>query len=372
METGSVTFFDVRECGFYRIRRTNDSEHVKGSLSDTMNAIYSWVQDRDTDQTIPWCTKKHPFRTQIYCKSAAYDKDTGDYFFVFWKKYGESSGNVSGVLAKSKVNDSNKDTHKINTQVSGQQVILGEPMYYWFIPQHNIMASIKLPNSLCDSDNVLNYLKKCIDLRIEVSGKSTSERTAYNPKAGRDVTIKTVSYKSDDDKYSLNFRFNAELKELNVNNVSLSALSQQITHLVVRETITSSKEVSKDSMFTLFDRIALKKTPKVSMSKQVEIITQESLTYNELKSIIQLYNNELHSDASQWNNIGFKVDGADGNTKWFDKYVERKQILVDPLHKKDSSYYTAQQLLIEVKRERNALLDFIAIEQAQAQNAMGN
>ncbi|MCW3171666.1 hypothetical protein [Shewanella subflava] len=372
MEKGLVTFFDVKECGFYRIRRGKDSEYVRGSLSETIGSIYSWVKGRDTDQTIPWCTKRHPMRTQIYCKSASYDEETGDYFFVFWKKYGESNGNVSGVLAKSKVNDSKKDTHKVNTQVKGQQVILGEPMYYWFIPEHNIIASVKLPHSLSDSDNMLNYLKKCVDLRIEIPGKSAAERTVYNSKAGRDVIIKTVSYQSDDKKFSLNFKLSAELKELNVNSVSLSALSEQITHLVVRETITSSKDVKKDSIFSLFDQISMKKRQRISMSKQVEIITEENLTYTELSNIINMYNNDFDAGDSVWDNIGFKVDGVEGSTKWFDKYVERKHVLIEPKHKKDDSYYPAEQFLNEVKRERKSLLDFIAIEKEQAKLAVGS
>ncbi|MFV7772143.1 hypothetical protein [Shewanella marisflavi] len=372
MENGLVTFFDVKECGFYRIRRGKDSEYIRGSLSETIQSIYAWVKDRDTDQTIPWCIKRHPFRTQIYCKSASYDQDTGDYFFVFWKKYGENSGNVSGVLAKSKVNDENRDTHKVNTQVKGQEVILGEPMYYWFIPEHNIVASVKLPHSLCDSDSVFNYIKKCVDLRIDIPGKSSSERTVYNPKAGREVIIKTVNYQSDGKDFSLNFKLTAEMKELNVNSVSLSALSGQITHLVVRETISSSKDVKKDSMFSLFDRVSLKKRQRVSMSKQVEIITEENLTYTELSEIIKMYNNDFDAQGSVWDNIGFKVDGAEGTTKWFDKYVERKHILIESKHKKDDSYYPAEQFLKEIKRERSSLLDFIAIEKELAKQAVGS
>ncbi|MFQ2176150.1 hypothetical protein ACK33V_02890 [Aeromonas veronii] len=357
MEQGIITFFEVTECGFYRLRHKK-TEHIEGSLRETVELIHGWLQDRDVDQTIPWCITEHPNKIRLYCKSVFVDKDTGDGVFVFWKKFGDDSGKLSGILAKSKVDDTGKDTHQIKATVKGQNVILGEPMYYWFIPEHNLIATIKFPNSLSDSDSVFDYIKKCIDLRIDHPRKNVNSRTVFNPHIGRDLVIKNITYRSDDDKYSLSFKLNAELKELSINNASLAGLSRKITHLVVRETISATKDVEKDSAFVMFDRILRKSKQSKSISKQVEIISEESFSIPELRKVIATYNDDFQ-DSSGWNNVGFKMDGIESPTKWFNNYVERKRILVTEEDKKDNSYFPAEKIFTALNKERRELLDFM-------------
>ncbi|GKQ96537.1 hypothetical protein [Aeromonas hydrophila] len=357
MEQGIVTFFEVTECGFYRIRH-NKTEHVEGSLGETVDLINGWLKGRDVDQTIPWSVEEHPYRPQLYCKSVFVDQKTGDGMFVFWKKFGDDSGKLSGILAKSKVDDTGIDTHKVQASVKGQKVILGEPMYYWFIPEYNLIAAVKFPNSLSDSDSVFDYIKKCIDLRINHPRKSISTRNVFNQHVGRDLVIKNVTYRSEDDSYSLSFKLNAELKELSINDASLAGLAKRITHLVVRETISSTKEVKKDSAFVMFDRLLRKSKQSKSISKQVEITSEESFSIPELRQVIAAYYDDF-SDASGWDNVGFKFDGIESPTKWFNNYVDRKRILMNESDKKEASYYTAEKMLIALQKERQDLLDFM-------------
>ncbi len=278
--------------------------------------------------------------------------------FVFWKKFGDDSGKLSGILAKSKVDDTGIDTHKVQASVKGQKVILGEPMYYWFIPEYNLIAAVKFPNSLSDSDSVFDYIKKCIDLRINHPRKSISTRNVFNQHVGRDLVIKNVTYRSEDDSYSLSFKLNAELKELSINDASLAGLAKRITHLVVRETISSTKEVKKDSAFVMFDRLLRKSKQSKSISKQVEITSEESFSIPELRQVIAAYYDDF-SDASGWDNVGFKFDGIESPTKWFNNYVDRKRILMNESDKKEASYYTAEKMLIALQKERQDLLDFM-------------
>lgn len=236
-------------------------------------------------------------------------------------------------------------------------------MYYWFIPEHNLIATIKFPNSLSDSDSdaVFDYIKKCIDLRISHPRKNVSIRTAFNQHSGKDMVIKSTTYRSEDNSYSLSFKLNAELKELSINNASLAGLSRRITHLVVRETISSTKEVKKDSAFVMFDRLLSKSKQSKSFSKQVEITSEESFSISELKGVIAAYNDDF-TDDSGWNNVGFKFDGIESPTKWFNNYVDRKRVLMNESDKKENSYFTAEKIFTALQRERNDLLDFMLTE----------
>lgn len=357
MEQGLITFFNVKSCGFYRLK-DKKSVHVEGTMSEIIDLLYNWLKGRDFDQTIPWDIKAHVNRTRIYCKSAYIHEQTKDAVFVFWKQFGEDNGNLNGILAKSKVDDKGVDTHKVKARIKGQNVILGEPMYYWYIPEYNLMASIKFPHSLTDTESVCSYIKKCIDLRINNPRKIQSESRFFNHLAGREIVTKNVTYKSEDGSYSLSFKIDAEMKELSINDASLANLARRITHLVVRESISSSREIEKDSLFTMFDKLTRNKHGSMSRSKQVEIVSEEHFDADGLASILATYNSD-HEPDSKWDNVGFKIDGIDKPTKWFDRYVDRKKIFVREDDKKEGSYFSAETLMDYILFKRHDLLDFM-------------
>lgn len=364
MEQGLITFFDVKQAGFYRLKK-GKQVHVEGSLSETLDKIIDWVRGRDFDQTIPWNPKAAEHRPRIYCKSAKKCPNSGDYFFVFWKGYGQDHGNLNGVYAKSKVGATENDTHKVSNQAKGKDIIYGEALYYWFIPEHDLIASVKFPHSIADSTSVFNYIKKCIDLRIEHPRKEISENEQFNHLLGKELTTQSVRYKSEDNSYSLTFKIEAKLKELSLKQSSLEALAKNITHLVIRETISSTKTVEKNGIFKMYDLIT-RKDNQIDMSKQVEIITEETVTSKDLARILQTYDSEHDSD-SKWDNVGFRENDGP-TTKWFDSYLERKRVIIDSKHKIDQMYFTARRLMTEINAERSSLLDWIKEEETDQLN----
>lgn len=354
MEQGLITFFDVKACGFYR-KKDNSPVHVEGSLSETIKMIHDWVQGREFDQTLPWDKDTHVNRSKVYCKSSCINEN--DAVFVFWKQFGNDSGNLNGILAKSKVDDKGKDTHTVETNIGGQKVIYGQPMYYWYIPEHDLIASIKFPHSLSDSEGVCHYIKKCIDLRIEHPRKRQTERSVFNPALKKEVKTKSISYRSENGSYSLYFKIDAALKELSVEDTSLENLAKRITHIVVRESISSSREIEKNSLFSMYDRIRRVKSNSITRSKQVEIVSEESVDAQYLESILKTYSSEYDA-KSTWENVGFRVGGINSSTKWFDNYVDRKRIVIDQSYKKDGKYYLAETLIKCILSQRDSLLDF--------------
>lgn len=355
MERGLISFFEVNECGFYRIRNNKESEHVEGSLSESLALVEQWVKGRDFTQTVPWDTESAHQRSQVYCKDIAVDSITKDVLFVFWKRYGDDSGKVKGISPDAKFGANPGDSIKVEAKVRGQNAILGEPMYYWFIPEFNIIASINFPHSIASTTEVCSYIKRCIDFRINHPRKSVVEQTSFNQYSNKELTIKRVMYKSEDGKYSMNFRFDVHMKELSSEKANLKSLSNKITHIVVRDTISTVQEDQKDSCFRLFDLLQGKSLKK-KFQKQVEIIEERRLSEDELKSMLEVYHQEC-KPGDTWNNVGFREDGND-TTRWFNKYVTKENILMKPLDKNDN-FYSANSLLEELQKRRVDLLQAV-------------
>ncbi len=326
MERASISFFEVERCGFYSTSLKNPA-YVEGSLERTFDDFCDWVNVRDFTQTIPWDVDSHPKRTQIYCKSVAQDPMTKDTLVVLWNRFGDDSGKVSGISPDAKVGQDTSDSIKIDAKVKGQSAILGQPMYYWIIPSLDVIATVNFSHSCAATKDMCDYIKKCVDYRIPHPRKHTVEHEDVNPTTGKPTIRKSIKFTTEDGESGMRFKLLAHTKELNSDKANAVRLSETITHIVVRDTISSTKSDDKDPIFDLWSKVKGKK----KFSKHIEIIEKADLTVNEVSDIIKIHNKE-YDPKNKWNNIGFRADGND-TTRWFDKYVSRENIYLPLLEK---------------------------------------
>lgn len=348
MEKGSISFFEIKQCGFYRSKE-KELELVEGSLEETAAAFYNWVKDREFKQTIPWDTSKHPKRPQIYCKSIAQDASTKDTLLVLWKRFGDDSGRVSGIAPDAKVGNDTSDSIKIDPKVKGQSAYLGQPMYYWFIPEFNVIATINFPHACASTKEVCDYIKRCVDYRIDNPLKATHEEESTNQNDNTPIIKKFVTYKHPDSDTLMRFKFFVSTKELDSERANAIRLSRKITHIVVRDTISTEKEDQKDALFKILDRVKGKK----KFSKQIEITEEATLSESEVSDMLKIYNDE-YNPLDKWNNVGFK-EKDNNTTRWLNSYVSRESIMMHPLAD-GQNYYSADIVLDELTKIRSDLV----------------
>lgn len=360
MESGLITFFDITECGFYKKRKSTatskfENIHVQGSIKESVEQIIEWAAQREFEQTVPWCTDEAPSKPRVFFKDYCIDHATGECLIIFCKSIKNGSSRLHGFDGSTKVGDGKKDVFPIDNKIKGKELIVADIMYYWFMPEENLLASIKFPHSICSTDDITYFFKKCVDNFVPNEGRSTTNTTIYNQFAKRDIAVKRVTYEASD-KTSMSYVFNTEMKEIELKNTqNLDKLCKQITHIVVRDTISARKAIETESLSDLWRKFR-NKSDDLTRNKHVEIIEEVFLTASSLKQLIQTYSDDIES-GSIWNNIGFKT-GANNSTKWFDSYLARKYIVLDPKDKKEGSYYSAETIMQVLKKQKVELLDF--------------
>lgn len=353
-DSGLVSFFRVENCGLYRIRQKVDGEYVSDGFPEISKNLYDWLSERSVLNTIPWDPKEHIRRDKVYCKDVHFDSDTGDYLFVLWFANSEAAGEVGGIDLNSKVGETDNDSEKIDAKNSiGKELTIGKAMYYWFIPSLNLLASINFKHSKTDIEAFTTYIKKWFDNKHKHPNKKISKSTHFNPKIGTDMTRVSVSYLSNDESFSMRFKFRAVEKETNIYSMDKSMLAKKISHVVVRDTVTTTPDSERSTGVKLWDKISKKKTvlPK---TQQVEVVEQVSLSEDEVDNIIKLYSDEINP-KDEWNNIGFREKDSN-NTKWFSTYTHRPIILMNSNIKHNSLFYKAESLWDEVSERRGDLL----------------
>lgn len=363
----SITYFDLKEFGFYRLRKGKDPEYLDGTIPSVMASLEKWLDGKKLRNTIPWDAETNPRRTKVYCRSYKVDPNTGDTVLVLWKAVGDSSGNVHGAYAGSDVGSDTADDLTTGTDAAGEEVIWGQPSYYWIIPEKNKVASIKFASSIADTDSLGHYIKAFVDYRGEFPNKKVSERTIHHAKSGRDIKIKKFTFEYKDEKdhvFHANFRIRTQLFKKASSSLNYNRLAEDVTHIVYRETISAKVDDSRPSWVQVFDTIGSAmgfKTPPLKGQRHIEVVVDASPDGEELKQLAERYAEE-HDEMSDWNNIGLKVGGRSESTMWLDEFVLRDELVVAQA---DSEVYTAEQLLIAINAQRTKLIDKIDTKNAE-------
>ncbi|MBU2918072.1 hypothetical protein KO505_08870 [Psychrosphaera sp. F3M07] len=353
MESGIINFFEIPHCGLYRLRKQAESEHIAESLSSVLNHVRVWAEKQEFKGTLPWSEDDHPFRTKVYYKSSSYNQTTGDYLFTFWKQYPDDSGRMTGVVEDAKVGDDEDDSFLIKEpKHNGQNLLMGVPLYYWFIPELNIVASITFPHSNADTENVGQYIKRCFEMKVPHPNKKEVDSSFYNHKRGQQINKTTVTYLSDDGKFSMGFRFLVKSKALNIKAINSDVLAPKISHIVVKEKVSVETQSNKGSVLAFFERI--QGIQQTKFEKEVEVISEASISKEELEQLINIHSEEFDPETGE-NNIGYKLYN-DKKTCWFDSFSNRPHIKLDPVLKIGGTRYKSSDILDTIDTQRDELL----------------
>ncbi|GHA19614.1 hypothetical protein [Oceanisphaera arctica] len=367
MIKASITYFDLKEFGFYRLRQGKNPEHIDGTIPDVVASLVMWLEGKMLVNTIPWDVDTNKRRTKMYCRSYKVDSITNDTVLVLWKAVGDSSGNVHGAYASSDVGSDAFNEVITSAGEPGKEVIWGQPCYYWIIPEENKVASIKFANSIADTDSLGHYIKAFVDFRGDFPNKKFSERMMTHPLSGREIKIKsfTFEYKDEKDKiFHAKFKMRTQLYKKASSSLNYVELAKDVTQIVYRDTISAKIDDSRPSWAKICDVIGPAmgiKAPPLKSERHIEVIVDASPNGEELTSLIEKYTEE-HDEDSIWNNIGLKVGGRSETTIWLDEFVLRDELNIT---KVDSEVYTAEQILVAINAQRKRLINKITTKKSE-------
>ncbi|MEI9598031.1 hypothetical protein V5030_02085 [Moellerella wisconsensis] len=350
MSIGAVTFFEYTNLGFYQY---GGDYNEPLDMDVMLKSLHSWYQNRiSLEDTLLWddCTPGYSKRKKVYLKSIEKNEDTGDYIVILWRAIGSGDG-VYGIKASARLDD--EELYDSNSATNGDKVIWGEAAYYWFIPELNVFASIRFPNSVADTEIMNLFIRDFINLHSDLGDKQKIL------KDGKDGPYISTSFapKNPQVKGNLWFRIYSKQYLKHTTESDLEQMAKEITHFVKRDVIAA--RVKKVDDWTRF----FKGLPFVSSSiekdtRKVEINIEAKPTPAELGNIFEQYKKDYDSDLGGWRNLGFKKEGS-GKIFWLNSYVIRTELPVDDSTEggqDDTGHYTASRLFLALKFRRYSLL----------------
>lgn len=357
IDKGLVTFFELKGCGFYPVLKKNRTETPVGfALEETLDGIIKWAEGRNFQDTLPVDIPPDSNKQPVLLKSFRRDEKTGDYLFVFWQCMSENDGKVGAVVSDSTVGDSSDDTVNIaSDEHNGKKLTPGHPMYFWFIPEFNVFATINFGHSTVNTEDVASYIRAAIRQRVESKfRKIITEKDENNVDQ-----VKQLLFRSEDGK-ALNYIFNQHMIDIQIDNIDLDAEAKRVTHLVVKEYISKNVTTERDEALKLWgmSRSKIKNKP---LRQEVETVTQISASGQELRDILQLYYDQRAATGGEID-IGYRTSYTSKTTTWFSRYLSRPHLQMDKSKRIGRASYRAIDLLAEVTLHRDWLLTNVKYE----------
>ena len=294
------------------------------------------------EDTIPWDPKSMKSgSSNCYCHDYYECEQTGEYLFVLWKAESNGADTILGAQASGQAG--NSQVVEYTNNYKGKKVIWGRPCYYWIIPKLNSVVSIKLDNSVCDSNMFQEWVAKCILNRVSHPNKIRSEtetgQTRLEFTDGTDLPGSRYSY-----------RFDVSLHSLNTGSAHLQELASKITHIIRRDTIKLNAGLDERSEWIrFFDRIPQLAVRPNAKTRQIEVRAEAKPTATEIKKIIETFAKEERK-PSEWNNVGFATEKG---TVWADKYRLHETVNIS---QKSNSVLAASDIYGQLSKNRNRLL----------------
>lgn len=360
MDNGSITYFDITACGFYRLKhKSADLDYKFGDLMGVLDDLELWLKDKSFEQTLAWNKDEQPLRTRVYSRGLARDNNTKDAVIVLYREVGNGNG-IHGIEVGSKVSSDSKGTVKAGREHGENKVIWGEPCYYWIIPELNKIASIRFPHSFADTYLFGQYFIQHVNNNSKLGSRTKSKRT-FESVPGRSVDVYSTKFKHGEGKNEVNcvFKFLLEETKLKAAEENFERLRHKITHTLIKDTTVVNQQDTRQPLLKLTSNALaslvgeskrdqlIGKPPILKQPRRIEVKIDGAPSSDELKNLFSMREKE-----SDWD-VGFLMADR-ANPIWLSSYVARTKL---PLHDSDGTeHYSASFLLEEINKVRDDLM----------------
>ncbi|HAX1952409.1 TPA: hypothetical protein JXT30_004574, partial [Escherichia coli] len=358
MDNGSITFFDITACGFYRLKnKPEELDYKFGDLMGVLDDLEGWLKDKNFEQTLPWNKEEQPLRTRVYSRGLVRDSQTKDAVIVLYREVGNGNG-IHGIKVGSKVSGDSKGTIRAGREHGEDKIIWGEPCYYWIIPELNKIASIRFPHSFADTYLFAQYFIQHVNNNSKLGKRTKSKRTFESAKTpGRCVDVYNTKFQYKDGKNEINciFKFVLEETKLKAAEENFERLRHKITHTLIKDTTVINQNDTRQPLLKLTS-VALASLvgeekrnkligapPVLEQPRKIEVKIDGAPSSDELRNLFS-----MRGEESEWD-VGFLLADR-ANPVWLSSYVARTKL---PLQDSDGfEHYSARFLLDEINKIR--------------------
>jgi hypothetical protein len=300
VEDVRITFYSLKKCGFYPW----GMEHpVFGGIEDTFDQLVEWGADADLSITKLIDPAPDDDEHPVYLLGT---KRTGkDFVFALWNEAPSANGAVTSISMASKVGS--PQVHQ-NPLEAG--TIPGYATYFWVVPEHKVLASIKPLGNTSGLTAMQNYIKKFLMLKTRYAIDGVNEAGEY--------TVIGHTDQGDNKPSNAHPRFHVTTFKKAGRRPYLIANHAKISKVIRVGHVTVDKITDRGILqsFIQFVRGDVAQSNRVTGVRKATVELEYTPTEAELISMME--NDDKDEDGTRWEDLGFTLNGED-KTIWINK-----------------------------------------------------
>jgi len=338
-ETVKIQFYQISKSGYYKYGK--DVPEF-GSITEILNDLSNWakISNKALSDT---CTyeledeSEDSYRT--FCFDIVKNNTTGDFVLVTWNETASNEGRVVTVDGTQTVGNANVEFTDLP-----EGAIPGYATYFWFIPSHNVFASIRFHHTLLIG-------KKSLDKYIK---EFTAKFSSFTVTEEENDDIEIIGYSNNDgddvhqlfpDFKSYLFRKPGEITYIRDNIDS-------IKKIIRKEELNPQVNLDRELWQKILQSLRLSPrdntlTDEVKIKYEIPFTPTE----NDIDSIIEEW---VENHDSKWDDIGFKFE-SDAQIRWLSNSVAKDEFNVNVTRNNDE-IVDAESLLNSLTELRTVAL----------------
>jgi hypothetical protein len=336
-EEAKLNFYKVHRCG-YHIRGEPRSKF--GDIASLLGDIEDWAFNGVTAlrDTCTYEVQDGDNQLHTYCFDMT-NNAAGDYLFVSWNE----TETLEGSFASVKGSDPAGEAHVERNDVP-EEHIPGYPTYFWFLPAHNLFATIRFTQRLNGHSGLKilfnEFLAKC-------------GRFVVHSNTGDENEIKVLGYGEDGEEVleSVAPYFWSSPAKIPGRRDFIRENVGRIRKVIRKSELDCSQDQSRGIAERLFTMFGTDREPNPASKIRVNASIAFSPSRDELNEMIDTFDEE---EGSSWQDVGFELQG-DPDTWWLSKTLIKSSIDID-VRRDDNGVVLPQDLLQELTRNKERLL----------------
>lgn len=335
MEEARISFYDLKEFGFYKWGGT----HLFGDVPAILGELQAWCRGKTISETKTFDVARSSQVLPAYFLSSR--EAQGNFLLSLWNETPSTDGAVASIPQTAPVG-----TTRVTMNEIEEGSIPGVASYFWFIPDSNVVATVRFQHPGTGIPQMRTYLRRFME---QFSSHAVTEEqngelvtTGFRESAGAETVGKARA------KIALApHRRDAERQFI----LDRAAQVKRIEKKGVLQLTTQDDRAVWQRLLHAFHVDEPTNRPhEVKMSFEVEV---NGLTREEVEAVIQGYD-----DEDGQNDYGFKFAGEGQQIHWLGKEVAKTSVNVD-VRRLNPEMVNPDDLVRELERNRRNLLNLL-------------
>jgi hypothetical protein len=344
-----INFYEVQKCGYFR--RADDTPYLCDSAT-MLGSLHKWISYvrptvRETQTFTPHEDANH---LPVYCYSIVSHTISGDYLLTTWNESEQAEGRVASVHADEETGQARIDAFEV-----ADNALPGYPAYFWFISDHNLIASIRLDTQrLGGHPGMVQYITGYLE--------RFSPWVVLPTSAERTPNVQVLGYRDNGDiRHDLKPRFLSAPVRLQGEIEYIRKNRRQIRKIIRTDEYGGGPTRQTPLLRKMLQSLGLRDAPEELDATRFRFELDFEPTRMELNEVIEAWQDRSNSeDATRWDDVGFKFE-ADPTVRWLSRSVAKQTLELD-IHLRDEVLIEAETLMTALQRRREDLLERVLVQ----------